>query len=117
MILEEPFLKNKDPNKKLSHALCIIKMKRKENAATPSVFFSFEGYMYIYNCDSSFIESTSSFDGAELMRDIHRDFQGLKECRIRPSVSSLKPYYFSRVCISLHNALRCGLHRYVACLI
>lgn len=51
------------------------------------------------------------------MRDIRRDFQGLKERRIRPSVSSLKPYYFSTVCISLHNALRCGLHHYVACLI
>lgn len=29
-------------------------------------------------------------------------------------MSSLKPYYFSTVCILLHNVLRCGLHHYVA---
>lgn len=35
-------------------------------------------YIYIKNCNSFFTESTSSFDGVELMRGTHYDFQGLK---------------------------------------
>lgn len=53
-------------------------MERKENAMNPHVFFSFERCIYIYSCDSSFTESTSSFDGVELMRNTWCDFQGLK---------------------------------------
>lgn len=38
--------------------------------------FSFEGH--IYNCDSSFTESTGNFGGVESMRDTRGGFRGLK---------------------------------------
>lgn len=42
-------------------------------------FFPLQGiYIYKKNCNSFFTESTSSFDGVELMRGTHCDFQGLK---------------------------------------
>lgn len=44
-------------------------------------------------------------------------FKVREGCRIRLSVSSLKPHYFGRVFISLHSVLRCGLRHYGACLI
>ena len=81
-----------------------------QNATNPHVLF----YIYVYNCHSP-TEMTSSFDGTE-QRSSPRP-QGSEQCRARPSVSSLKPYYFSPVCILLHNVLRCGLHLYAARLI
>lgn len=115
-ILTETFLKSQFQNKNLSYALHIIKMERKKNAANPYVFFPFEGHLYIIVI-LLFLSQQVALMEQNCWGIITVTFKVHKGCRIRLSVSSLKPHYFGRVFISLHSVLRCGLRHYGACLI
>lgn len=110
------FSKKPVPNKNLSYALHIIKMERKKNATNPYVFFHFEGHLYIIVIPL-FLSQQVALMEQNCWGIITVTFKVCEGCRIRLSVSSLKPHYFGRVFISLHSVLRCGLRHYGACLI